>query len=644
MRQPIIKLIRLFFFLGCFWPSYAFATGEICGDGVDNDGAGGAALCGISYVNNHDKDRDAFWDIGGGPNAGIDGNDTDRTQFPGQHTSTGCAALEFKTMQADGNYSACEPLSGLDHNDCGHGAQRTFWLSPTGTTGGAGGTFAAPWDPRCLSNTALACYHVPASGDCFVARGGTFSGSYVSGVTRQLYFTTSGTATNHIVLMSAPGERFVVAGAGVYVTDASQEVFPIDITSNYWVMRDITVQGGWSNSGIRNDQGDANEYYNLLIQDIAGNCNNNNCAAIKFNADSNDNYLHHITYKDNYDRRPSATAPQAAACGVAIGVPCYRNDNNTVGPVFFKGTGNRVTDSVIYSTVSLGVAYGMKIKHGKNDPTTTIEIARNVFANFFRVGIVTGQCGTWIHHNFFKDIVLGNSGSTIDILDHGGMTCNGLNVVEDNTIQDSPFLQINPSSAYVAIPTPVVTVRRNVVTDNRPTTYSSLGTDGFIRVHHYGTTAQYNDVIGGGKLAPGHFTNNCYFNTKTPTPIPLFFDIFADNSAANLGGTSYTGMAAWQAAGYDAGSFLEDPGFNAEHIATSTNCDTWGWADDLSGGVTTTTTSVSTTTTTSVSTTTTSTPTTASTTVSTTSTSATTLPGGEPEGAGERGIQWGIRG
>ncbi len=534
--------------------SFAHATvGEICGDGVDNDAAGGDASCAEP-----DKDRDVYGSSTSytGPNGTAkDCDDTNRAIYPaegGKYVNVGAGT--YKVCQTDGTYSGTLNLSSFS---CHSGSGQTYWFSTSGSNSNSG-TFASPWlDYRCISeNSGLGCLHNPVAGDCFVFRAGTYNASYSDlGTTRMLYLNNrDGTAANPITFMAAPGESVDFTGVGTSPTEV-QLVYFVD--SNYINWYRIDVHGGYSNAGIYNFGGTNFYGSNFKAYSIDGN-SSNNVGGIKSAGAGASIALDHITVRDNYD-----TANPTL--------------ENNYGVVIMDNTSAVITDSVGYNSLTGKGSHIFAIKHGASGGVGTFK--RNVCFRGERSCFIWEQPNTTVTNNYAEEVDGRRSNMAFEYRNLGNAAFYDSAVVQYNTINKAPFFEAVNSNDTVGTGS-VLNAQYNVVLDNKATSYGADGSDGFVRIGYYGPDSQYTSIYSGGKLT---INNNLYYQSAAQA---LFFTLFGAPSGgggygpAGNAGTNYASFAAWQGV-FDAASFNENPTFDADHVATSANSAGLGWKQGI---------------------------------------------------------------
>ena len=575
-RMRFIFLLILFVSL---FSATAYARTEICGDGVDNDAVGGDLACSAP-----DQDRDGYYSDGTGYNPGTDCDDTNRFNYPGIPTSSGCSVGQYRTCQSNGSYTGCANVSGFT---CHSGSGQTYWVSSTGTTGGGGGGFASPWDWRCFSNSSLTCYKAPVPGDCFVFKAGVYTSSWGTSPNVKHVFISNkdGTVSNPITMMAAPGDAWWETGAGngVFIKGAGTfsplaEVIPLQfITSDCWKVSGFQITTntvGFSNNGIEMSGPATGGYiFNNYIHDIDGE-EDNNMGCIKLRSSQNGAQISNNLLKDCYERQSTT------------GDPAWNSENSSL--IRSMGCDNfRYNDNVGFSTANSSM--GISVKHGQFGAIGG-RIDHNVLYDLSWDGIaVSGVPNIDIDHNYF-DNVGQTTESAIRQVDLGSALDEFTDLeVFNNTSVNSPCFGSRANQDDHVFGSSVFQFYNNICSDNRATAYPSDGTRGFIRINFYGSDSLFTAMV--PKIS---LTNNCYYNTSGTS---LLFSLFGDPAAGPLG-SNYFGLTGWQSAtGLDLGSFYENPNFNVKGEATSTNCATKGWAGDTVAPPGTTTTSSTTSTT-----------------------------------------------
>lgn len=515
-------------------------SGEICGTTIDEDASGGDLACASP-----DADRDEYWTNGLGPNSGTDCDDTDRFIFPGEYKDAGSGNIQL--CQSNGTFATATSRSAYT---CHTGSGATIWFDFTAGANTNAGTFASPKkDYIAFSNTGAAGYRAPVAGDCYVfIDNGTYNSTWSdAGTTRQAYLNNKdGTSTDKITIRSAPGQRATIAGAGTSPT----EVWPVHLVdSNYIVVKQLLISGGYSNAGIYFNGGTNYEAAANKVTGIRGN-SANNVGCIKASSGSHNGSIHHNVLTGCFD----SVSPLGSGNN---GIVIFNNDNIAIN--------DNVVDNA-NGTAATGV--GVHMKTGSPNGGT---LYRNVIMNTNLSGIWTGQGNFLMKGNVLSSVAEAATDMALKYSRDNNAYFSG-STFEYNTIINSPFFEFNPDTTDAAIGNPALTVRNNVVVDDNGF-YSGDGTKGFVRIHYYGSDALYTDVITGNKLT---IDRNCYYNS---VPINLYFTIFGD-AGSGASGANYSTWSSWQSTSpnsYDDNSFNENPAYNSYHIATSSNCSNKGW-------------------------------------------------------------------
>lgn len=569
-----LKLLILF--LGIYSSAWATPpTVELCGNGYDDLTSGNTfGSCPAGWHNafnsgigcdrdciSVDKDKDGY--TTDGTQNGLDCDDTNGAIFPGIYIQGTGGAGTLKKCLTTGSYSADSNLSAFT---CKTGSGIDMWVKPTGVTTGGCGAFGSECDYTCFSNTGAACYHAPAAGDCFIFRTGNYTTTWSAG-TRQIYVNgKSGTSTNPILIIAAPGESTapVIVGQGT----APVEVIPVQLDgSSYWKLQGVTIQGstGFSNSGIYINTGGNFEVVGTKIFNIDG-CRANNVACIKTNGGFGVN-LHNNLLFDCYDHDTSY-----ALAGCHVG-----SQENSRLVVTFQGS----TDadwSVGYFTPAVSTtATGQCFNNKHGDPTGPFRARGNTLWN-----CNVGALGFDSANSIISNNVVSDSDFATELRDFGGgagQTYFQNELVSNNTFINTQGNQYIPSQSSQSITD--VLYSGNVAIDARITSHPSDGTEGDIRIDNYGSGGRgaattYADVITAAKL---HFDHNCYYESGGQTP---FFDLFGD--AGLPGSAKYSSCASWFAApalnSNETASVCSNPSLDYKQVSAVTGC-TRGWSYGL---------------------------------------------------------------
>lgn len=563
--KAIIAWVLSFFFLLLLGLSQAHAADFGCG--VDTDRSGGAPTTSCPAP---DADHDGYPTTGyTGPwGSGIDCDDGDFFLHPGETTTGGCTATNYRTCNSDGSFSACSAIASFS---CKTGTGVDIWVDPAGVTTAGCGANGSPCAYTCIGNTGLACSKSLAAGDCVIFKHGTYSGSsYTSLVTgtqpAQIEINAkTGTVTNPIVLTGEPGVPGTypkITGAGTSTTAEMQGIIYV-FQSPYVTVKDLELDGtgGYQNSGIHVDGNGVTTAgfvaHDMYIHNIKGQPDNN-LSAIKCRQNTSGCTIHHILSIDNCD----TTGGGDPTCGNQNNVPITIMDD--VGAV-------SITDNVIGFGAAQGGG-GIRIKHASD--TSTVSIKRNIVSNAF-YGIGTENKDTTVSNNWVMTCTNNYGLQLKTIGDSNGWFKN--ESFTYNTIQNCGALNIaayySEALNHPSFTTTISDFNHNVVVDNNAS-YDGDGGDGFMRIDEYGSDTEYTDSR--GKLL---YSNNCYYNAATNLRFGDFARVAGDGGpgpAGNLG-TSYTDLPAWQAAGYDSGSFQETPSLSSAGVAAAAHCTDKGW-------------------------------------------------------------------
>ena len=543
-------LLSLFLFVGA-----AQAADVGCGRDTDRNSSVDQACP------EPDKDGDGYRSSAGTHFATgftqVDCDDTNSNIIPGTIDTAGCSAGSFRRCKIDGTYTACAALSTAVATDFSNttGPLNLYYVDPTKTADTGTGTYASPLSPRSLSDAARSTYHAPAAGDVIVFQG---TGNYAStwsdgGTTRMLYVNgKNGTAANPIRWVMLAGAHMV--GQGTSPTEV--QIFQCE-SSAYQILQgegtSTSFNSGYSNAGIYFLDCDNSEVFGIRTYNIDGNASNN-IAGIKF--DSSDSpFIHNNTSHDNYER---------ADPGSLNSSDIYVTKANAFRVI--ANTTNSAADGEI----------GIKNKHAYLGTNAGSEITFNYLSNHYQEGIKWLDQNVSVKRNLLHTVGRnnGSGGAFRNVDDGGGEFSNSL--ITNNTIVNSPFIEMKDNEGTIG--STIFTASGNVVIDNRASAYTGNDfVDGFVRICHYCDQTVYNNTI--GKFS---FTNNCYYNTNA---VALAMGVFA--ASVPTFGAEYTSFSAWQAGGYDSGSYSENPTFDAYSRATSTNCADKGYlmtADVTSGG------------------------------------------------------------
>lgn len=575
VRRILTGLLSVVLFAGI-----ALAATEICGDGVDNDASGTAGSCPGGSVDAiystgcdelcaaPDQDADGYATSGyTGPNSGVDCDDTRRDIYPGISTDVGCSAGSWRTCQSDGTFTSCSS-SDWCPSACTAGCK--YINRATGNNSNAG-TKASPWHNH-TKFTYNGGGYTPSAGECFVF----FDGTYSETTTYNSYdygwlWNVDGDASNHIGVYNYPGEDAVYLDAGG-TSGAPKMALACTAGCSYIDWQGVHVTGNYCNATSEIPDAGCMAWTvgpnNIVIRNTRfenNQCPHDiNCSSLLIHDGASPINVHHNYFFNTYD--PAESGENVAE------LTTFRTDGLTVvDNVGRKTDANRAT--------------GMIFKINKHaSAANAFEVKRNRLQNG-SILIGTGGQSFSLESNVLTDC----DDKAFWIKDYGGTShFTGTMDLQYNTIINCRPLRYRPSEAWNANGSSAADVcsgdetlgtfrfRWNVIDDN--SSYNgAAGELNVLDVDRYGPDGLYTAVIGAGKFVS---TNNCYLFDNTP-----YFQVYGSNggtSACNeseqgLSGASYANWAAWTGAGYDASSFNEDPTFDGDKIATSSNCLNKGW-------------------------------------------------------------------
>lgn len=527
------KLLASLFLVLCL-SSTAIAADVFCG--VDTDQSGTAS----NACPAPDADGDGYPSSSAynGPyGAGlVDCDDTDSFLYPGIETTSGCSAGQYRTCGNDGTYSACADISTFT---CHTGSGATYWFAHDAADC-TSYTYNSPANWLCFSNTGATNYHAPVAGDCFVFKGGSYTGSWSAGA-RQIYVSNKdGTAQNRIVMRMAPGVRVGVTPPTLNGTSSSPtevEIVKIE-DSDYWTIKGFSLDGtsDYSGSGIHIAGGASPIMDGLRIRKIDGE-SDNNAACIKVRGAASNSSMTHILLEDCYE------------------VGDATNQNS--GGITVMDDPGAITIWHVWIANSTPVGHGIWIKHASD--TATPSIKYNFIRNVSRSAIGSENKDNTITNNWIKDCVA-------YAFEYGGIGTTGGwfkdSVFSYNTLESCALLDAKPrwtdSLSHQSFSgTTIFTAAYNIMADDNAS-YDGDAGDGVTRLCDSGCTSGERAASAGKAI----WANNDYYSSGTST-----FRFSAFGSAG--GGSYYGSLAAWQAAGFDSGSVQADPGLDADGISAT---------------------------------------------------------------------------
>ena len=559
--------------------SNAFATTgpEVCGNGFDDAASGytkGACPAGwhdAKWSTGCDKDCPSPDPINFGytTDGSYGGMGTyskacsasDPTILPLSYVATGCSTGYHHQCQINGSYTGCTNTtlceatgSGVcKYIDCaagsdttGNGTYGTPWKSLGMISGGAGGTVPAG-------------AYTLHSGDVVYLLG---AGSCTTAFTDGNYYpystlaslTASGDASHPITIKRYPGSTSTLVKTGGGMALRIQ-------TGDYYLFEDLDIQCTGGESCIYS-YGNNLEVRRSYIHDSNGNGDNN--FACLYSAQVARNYWHHNAFKDC--NRGSGNVNNVAAMTVV--------NDHTSSP----GADHKLLyKSIVWTTdnISSQVAGGaINFKHNQwaNESGQGLIIAHNTIVQPY-LGLRWGTSKMRAYNNRFINPGTAfqiNINSSADRFQDNQFTYNTIYKSFDEGIS-SGFLAVWDGAANTGDEN--FTAKYNIIY-NKFT--SPNGSDGWVR---YGT---YLSDADGAIWDTNNYVvqdRNCYYN---PLSSALPFDWFYATSGCADGvcsgyGSQYA-FADWQGTKLqDVHGYLEDPVLDANLIATSSHCLSWGW-------------------------------------------------------------------
>lgn len=509
-----------------------------------------------------DEDCDGYATDGTGKRTGTDCDDTvgsGRSIYPGIYTTGGCTSGEYRQCGTDGTYSNCtsgdlceSTGSGVCYYvDAGSGSNSNNGLS-------IANAFATL---ECISKYdgagAPACNVDPMPcGSVVYIFDGTYNETVANSQGSVNGLVLEGPdcdGSDRIKVVSYPGESAVVIeevklleqGMDNFVFGGQD--YPIELTST----TDTCFQcQNCDNMTLRN----------LYIHDCDGSGNNSG-----IRLDSVDNTeIYNVRLHDNYDR----SSP---------------GNQNNANIQIFQGRGITINQAIIYND-DRNVS-GIKWKHGASSPDAgnEHEINSNFVWDCHQFGTSVCIGGGLANANYRYNYVETSVGvAAFDFDDLGGTQNTGNYVIEYNTFAGagSSLMRIDYTSADGTDGGGLVQKNVFTSTDSSITEAIDLGDNST-------SDTDYTNIHTGGLWT---IDENCYYFPNDGTPQ---WNLFSGTPSGSL-----RTFAQWQSDGYDSNSHVENVQLDSFDRATSTNCDTYGYALSTGTPVTTTTTTTTTTSTT----------------------------------------------
>lgn len=537
------KVITLMLLLLVASPAYASDIG--CGRDTDRNGSVDNACP------TPDADKDGQASVLGGGN---DCNDSNSALFDGIATigdSAGtfkyCTSGVLSASAANSTYS-CKAGSGTDR-----------WVDPNVTDCGHAGTYADPNDYRCHYDTGMTGYVAPVADDCIILKYGTdgiFDHKWGSTPEKMFYSTLDGTAGHPIRVRTEPGKLITIEGQGVSPATVQPMYFN---QAQYWDVAGndaggysgLAIHGNYAEAGIYNHDSDNNTFTNVYVYRVDGPCGAGECGAIKVDFNSDDVTIQNSQLENTY----------------AVLAPTNANSSNIF---VLRGKRLRVLYNTLLCDDTSKCGHQLFFKHCETDGDGAWIFRGNMVSK--GAGQLSTSCGgATIDHNLFLDPPASDSFAISFDGGNGATYFQVGSLVEYNTLYKSPAIQLWFTGSYEQNSNfGTVTYRKNIVYDNRGTSYPSDGVDGFWRVCDTCSDAIFTEIVTGGKIV---FVSNAYFNSASQA---LYATVFGNNSATSSGST-YANFSAWDATSYSTSEINEDQQLDSDFIARSTNTLDWGW-------------------------------------------------------------------
>lgn len=520
---------------------------EICGKKVDFDNSAaagwnpslhganaGGTLCSVT-----DKDQDGY--------TTDDCNDSDPNDFPGVYGQNGCSAGQFRLCQSDGTYAAaCSSTFTCPSSNC-------YFISTTGNDTAAG-TSGAPWltfgpitqnDPGGGTTR-----HTPVAGDTFVLRGGTYSTNKDIDSSMLYINSKDGNSSNRITIMSYPGETAVIASPNVLAGGSGKVAFEF-VYADYWDIKGLKFLAGYGDP-------------------------------IKWDGDGASEGTNFRAYHNWFDSPRGAIGDNVNSIKVTNAKDFEIHNNyffDWSAVVTFRAKGGRVHHNVAWLDSSASPAVQcISKKHADQLEAGDFTVDHNVCVNYNTAasdGVIwTAEQNSHIYNNLIVGCT-GSSGVTLQG-DPGGPSYFDAENIEYNTFINcnNPFRAYNFTNIDAAIGT--ISFTNNVIKDTAAN-YTGA-TLGLVRLDD--DTAPHSEtsraaLIDGGKLTSN---GNCFYNASV-SGLTGAFEVFPTAS-----GGSSNNLTNWNLITGVGTDIEEDPAFDSQPSATSTNCLGKGWLATASSG------------------------------------------------------------
>lgn len=545
--HPIIRGVFTIFLTLGIWSGQAWGADSHCALDTDDNGSVDSWCTDLA-----DADFDGYTTAEG------DCDDNDPHVWPGAPLDVnGCSAGQWRQCQTGGaGWSSCTATGYLDEAT---GSGSNYFIDPVSgndTTGN--GTSGNPW--KSLKNLGYWASGAPGThvgftrGDVVYVKEGAAletynpgyapAGTAVTLATRN--FAASGSTT--VRIRNYPGER-------------PQFCKVYNEGTSYFQVENIDfVECGTSTVSLKYIAGgagaDNGKILNVKISDTDGD-QANNLAAIEIHTSSNI-LIQSAEVHDAYDRTHVGSLTENNT-----GILMFRVD----APVI---RGAKVINANPRSNC-------IKLKHQDSTALTAPEIDAAMCWNTGVSGGVDYVFGFNGSVNVHDSWAGGHSATTpfVHLRDLGGSgNFEDPFTVSDNTCENC-ILELNPSKDTSGGTTTFggMTFARNVITN-------TAGSGNTVELCDDGNDSYFTDYITGGKFT---FEDNCWYTPSVTFATTVFGKNDGSASLCGTGastssGTTYASFAAWTGAGYDSGSFNENPNLTSSGLAQSANCSTFGIA------------------------------------------------------------------
>lgn len=551
------------------------AVPGLCGDGYGHENKV-VGVCPANYVESLNDSTKCYKLCPGGDKdldgyaSDVDCDDENKAIYPGQATTAGCTGAEVRTCGSNGQWSACAAFS---CDATGSGTCKFF--SPTGNNSTGDGSYGNPWlslgKVSNWTNTPGYTLHTPVAGDRYYLLAGTYTGveNMVSDISGGVFRCQSrdGTSDNRIQIKTYPGAAVVI---DMNNSDSNQKDAFYLLSCDYWDIEGVgaylTIRDGYGR-GITSYEQTGSEFRNISIINMDGVANDNHSAM--------------------FISTGTSVVIEGLFTGDTIDTITGGNDLNVTNFVAWRMAGLSMKAFSSYWTDATKDHIHWKVKHTNYDSSYLLENA--TFQNGW-TAVSSGDSDIIIRDFRALDV---NASTTpqaaIIIRDNGGTSFfRGDGLIENGTLKNSGGFLFTPNKQYDkddpytaaadacssdASMAGIIEVTNVIIEDDR----ASYNVDSrVINLDPYGADYFHDEWFLGGEFSDVsrlNPNNNCYFNTQAAA---LSFGAYESNSFTVCGvdtnsGSTYT-FAAWQSAGFDAGTYNEDPTLTDELVAESSNC------------------------------------------------------------------------